>query len=183
MMSVSPDPRQKSFLSIHQPQRCIKSCFTTYFCETISWNCTSFPIFPTSISCWTLTACIISQGGLHAVMIIGGLRNGGRKSTISGLLSGRHAGFDVAQQSTNPLLRDRKTLRRRDSDEVSAFQSPSGVTGMPIMTPEAWRHHLKPTIIATWMKVVTDPLLPNLLMEQRKQQRATSPFSSHVFQR
>jgi hypothetical protein len=82
-------------------------------------------------------------------MIIGGLRNGGREPTVSGLRSGRHTGLDVAQQSTNPLLRDRETLRRRDSDEVSAVQSPPGVTRLPIMTPEVRHHPFKPAIVAT----------------------------------
>ncbi|KAF1926051.1 uncharacterized protein M421DRAFT_223991 [Didymella exigua CBS 183.55] len=100
-------------------------------------------------SCWASTACITSQSGIHAIMIIGGLRNGVRKPTVSGLKSGRLAGFDVARQPTNPQLRDRETLRRRDSDEVSVAQSPSEVTRLPIMTPEARKHHFKPPIIPT----------------------------------
>lgn len=82
-------------------------------------------------------------------MIISGLRNGARMPTVSGLLSGRLAGFDVARWSTNSQLRDRETLRRRDCDEVSAAQSPQGATRLPIMTPEARHHQIKPIIIAT----------------------------------
>ena len=75
-------------------------------------------------------------------MIVGGLRNGVRQSTMSGLLSGRYAGIDVAQQPTNPQMRDRETLRRRDSDEVSTVLWPLRVAQLPIMTPEARKHHL-----------------------------------------
>lgn len=35
-------------------------------------------------------------------MINGGLRDGVRQPTLCGFLNGRHAGFDIAQQATNP---------------------------------------------------------------------------------
>lgn len=62
-------------------------------------------------------------------------------------LVGRHAGFDIAQQPTDSQLRDQKTLRRRDSDEVSVAQLPPGVIQLPIMTPKAREASFEPIII------------------------------------
>lgn len=96
----------------------------------------------TWITCCRSTMYITAQSGLRAVMIVLGIRNGVRQPIISGLSCGRYAGIDVAQLPTNPQTRDLETLRRRDSDEVSAAPRPSGVIPVPIMTPEARKHHL-----------------------------------------
>lgn len=139
---------QQNSASTFAPQ----SIFAKLFCD-----CISLPILPHVNILLCTTMHITTQSGLHAVMIIYGTRNGARQSTLSGS-SGRYAGIDVAQLPTSPQSRDLETLRRRDSDEVSAVPRPLGVMRLPIMTPEARKHHLSNSAssFAAWIDIRTE---------------------------